>query len=229
MSSKFFILSLSLVSIAGIGIVQKEIGHKPMDRTALTSDTPLTPSACALRSTMRRLWEDHVAWTRNMVLDMMDEVPGTAQVVQRLLKNQDDIGDAIKPFYGEVAGVKLADLLRAHLATAGDVIKAAKADDQAAFAEAHAKWLANADEIATFLSNANPQWSPENLKAMLQEHVKVTTEEVVARKNKDYDRDIMAYDRLHDGILAMSDILADGIVRQFPDRFQESRSLEGGY
>jgi hypothetical protein len=172
-----------------------------------------------LRTAMRKLWEDHVTWTRNVILNVMDGLPGTDQAVNRLLKNQDDIGNAIKPYYGNDAGKKLTDLLRVHITTAADLLKAAKSDNNAAFDAANKKWTANADEISDFLSKANPNWKLDDMKRMMHDHLQLTTNEAVARKKKDYDGDVKAYDAVHDEILKMSDMLTDGIVKQFPDKF----------
>src|SRR5437868_14708022 len=96
-----------------------------------------TSSAAAddLRTNMRKLWEDHVTWTRNVILNIMDDLPGTNEAVQRLLQNQTDIGNAIKPVYGEEAGKKLTELLRVHITTAADLLKAAKAGNTTSFNE----------------------------------------------------------------------------------------------
>ena len=179
-----------------------------------------TQAANELRTNMRKLWEDHVTWTRNVILCLTDGLPGADQAVKRLLKNQDDIGNAIKPVYGEAAGNKLTALLHDHIIIAADVVKAAKASDNAALDAANKKWFANADEISTFLSKANPNWKEDDMKKMMREHLKLTTDEAVARIKKDYDADIAAYDKVHNEILEMSDMLTDGIVKQFPDKFK---------
>jgi hypothetical protein len=179
-----------------------------------------TPAANELRTNMRKLWEDHVTWTRNVILCLTDGLPGTDQAVKRLLKNQDDIGNAIKPVYGEAAGNKLTALLHDHIVIAADVVKAARASDNAALDAANKKWLANADEISAFLSKANPNWKEDDMKKMMHDHLKLTTDEAVARLKKDYDADVAAYDKVHDEILEMSDMLTDGIVKQFPDKFK---------
>lgn len=172
-----------------------------------------------LRTAMRKLWEDHVTWTRNVIFCIMDGLPGTDQAVARLLKNQDDIGNAVKTYYGDDAGKKLSELLRVHITTAADLLKAAKSDNNAAFDDANKKWTANADEISDFLSKANPNWALEDMKMMMRDHLKLTTNEAVARKKKDYDADVKAYEQVHDEILKMSDMLTDGIVKQFLDKF----------
>ena len=168
---------------------------------------------------MRKLWEDHVTWTRNVILCLVDDLPGTDQAVKRLLQNQVDIGNAIKPYYGEDAGKKLTDLLTPHITIAAEVVKAAKAGNTAALDDANKRWQANADQISAFLSNANPAWDLEQMKMMMNDHLKLTTDEAVQRIKKNYDADVVAYDKVHDEILKMSDMLSDGIVKQFPEKF----------
>jgi len=177
-------------------------------------------AANELRTNMRKLWEDHITWTRNVICCLVDNLPGADQAVKRLLKNQDDIGNAIKPVYGADAGNKLTALLHDHITISADVVKAAKASDNAALAAANKKWFANADEISVFLSKANPNWKLNDMKKMMHDHLQLTTDEAVARIKKDYDADIVAYDKVHNEILMMADMLTDGIIKQFPEKFK---------
>lgn len=174
-----------------------------------------------LRTDMRKLWEDHITWTRNVIFCIIDDLPGTNQAVDRLLKNQDDIGNAIKPYYGAEAGKKLTELLRVHITTAADLLKATKVDNNMAFDIANKKWKANADEISEFLSKANPHWKLTDMKMMMHDHLKLTIDEAVARKTKNYEGDVVAYEKVHEEILKMSDMLSNGIVKQFSDKFKE--------
>ena len=170
---------------------------------------------------MRKLWEDHVTWTRLAIISLTTGSPDTNATVARLLQNQTDIGNAIKPFYGAAAGNQLTSLLRQHILIAADLIAAAKAGDQQKLAEAQAKWTANADEIAAFLNKANPRaWKLGAMKAMLHEHLKLTTAEAVARLQGDWAADVAAYDKIHVQALHMADMLSTGIVKQFPRRFR---------
>ena len=172
-----------------------------------------------LRMAMHKLWEDHIVWTRNVILNIMDDLPGTEQAVNRLLQNQDDIGNAVKPFYGDAGGKELTRLLREHITTAADLLKAAKTGNNSAFDAANKKWIANADEISDFLSKANPNWKLADMKKMMHDHLTLTTDEAVARLKKDYVADVKAYDKVHDEILMMADMLTDGIIKQFPGKF----------
>ncbi len=185
-------------------------------RTAAVSRSEL-----AFRNGMRRVWEDHVTWTRLAIISLTTASPDTQATVARLLRNQTDIGNAIKPFYGRAAGNALTQLLRQHILIAADLIGAAKAGDTAKLADAQARWEANADQIATFLNRANPRWwKLAAMKAMLREHLRLTTNEAVARLHGDWAADVAAYDEIHRQALHMADMLAAGIVRQFPRRFR---------
>lgn len=172
------------------------------------------------RQDMRKLWEDHVTWTRLAVISLTTGSPDTEATVGRLLQNQDDIGDAIAPFYGEEAGNQLATLLREHITIAADLIAAAKAGNQPEVARQQARWEANADEIARFLNSANPRWKLDETRSMLLEHLQLTTSEVVARLQSDWTADVAAYDEIHRQALHMADMLSTGIVAQFPKRFR---------
>jgi hypothetical protein len=178
----------------------------------------------ALRNDMRRLWEEHVVWTRMAIVSLTSGSPDTEATVARLLRNQTDIGNAVKPFYGNAAGNALTALLRDHILIAADVIAAAKAGHAAELADAQARWSRNADEIAAFLAKANPRhWKRSAVEHMLAMHLKLTTEEAVARLHGDWAADVAAYDKVHRHALGMADLLASGLVKQFPRRFSAPR------
>jgi hypothetical protein len=173
---------------------------------------------------MRKLWEDHITFTRLFIVSaatLPDALPDTDATVARLLKNQVDIGNAIKRFYGAAAGDQLTTLLKEHITTAAELVAAAKAGDAAKTADAKARWYANADEIATFLHNANPSnWPLHDLQMMMKDHLDLTLDEAVARLQGRYADDIAVYEQVHREILTMSDALAAGIIRQFPEQFR---------
>lgn len=192
----------------------------PVSSIAQMENMGKSSKAQELRIGMHKLWTDHVVWTRNVILNIMDGLPGTDQAVKRLLKNQEDIGNAIKPVYGNDAGTELTRLLKEHITIAADLLNAAKADNKSAFDAANKKWFVNADEISAFLSKANPNWKLDEMKKMMHDHLNLTTEEAVARLKKDYDGDVKAYDKVYNEILMMADMLTNGIVKQFPDKFK---------
>jgi hypothetical protein len=207
---------LSMLLVAAI-ISFTAIGQMSMNNSKGSSST----SACQLKTAMRQLWEDHVTWTRNVILCLTDDLPGKDQAVKRLLKNQDDIGNAVSSFYGQEAGKKLTTLLYDHIKIAAEVVQEAKAGNTQKLDDANKRWSANADDISEFLSKANPNWALADMKKMMHDHLHLTTDEAVSRIKKDYDADVLAYDKVHNEILEMSDMLTDGIIKQFPQKFNQ--------
>ncbi len=191
------------------------------ESTSMVSEMPMAENKShELKIAMNKLWEDHVTWTRNVILCLVDGLPGTDQAVKRLMQNQTDIGNAIKPYYGDEGGNKLTELLKMHITISADVVNAAKANNKTALDSSNKKWTANADEISAFLSKANPFWPIADMQMMMHDHLKLTTDEAVQRIKKNYDADVVAYDKVHDEILKMSAMLADGIIKQFPEKFK---------
>ena len=179
-----------------------------------------SPAAVSLKLALRRLWSDHVIWTREYVIAAVAATPDASAAAGRLLKNQEDIGNAVVPLYGAPAGQALTDLLKQHIMIAVDLIAAAKAGDNAKFEDNDRKWTQNAEQLAGLLSGANPaNWSKADVTDLLMQHLNLTKGEVVARLKSDWDGDVAAFDQIFTEILTVADVLADGIVKQFPDKF----------
>ncbi len=178
-------------------------------------------ASTSLKLAMRRLWSDHVVYTRCYIISAVAALQDAQATAVRLLKNQEDIGNAIVPFYGQEAGSKLADLLKEHIKIAVELVDAAKTGDQKKFEEADKRWTNNANQIATFLSEANPHWPKKDVTDLLSLHLKITKEEAIARLNGKWEEDIQKFDEIYTEIMVLADALSDGIVKQFPEKFKE--------
>lgn len=218
-----------------------------------TQVAPYVDQAWSLRAAMRRLWIDHVVWTRMYILAATAGTPaaelltvaldglvgkiavplgGVVSILSdgdaagvRLLKNQEDIGKAVMPFYGAAAGHKLADLMKAHILIAVELVRAARTGNRAKFQREDAKWSQNTDQIANLLAGANPNWPKHDVVDLLAQHLALTKNETTARLEKDWEADIESFDQILTEILTLADVLTDGLIKQFPDRFRQSGSM----
>ena len=181
-----------------------------------------TDAKVSLQRAMHRLWVDHVVWTRQYVTSAIAGSPDTGAAANRLLKNQEHIGNALVPFYGEQAGAIVTGALKQHIMIAVDIIDAALKGDQDRFAEADRKWDENAAAIAKYLGSVNPYWPEKDVQDLLALHLSLTRREVVARLEKQYETDIAAFDDIMTEIFTLADVLASGIMQQFPFKFVES-------
>lgn len=179
----------------------------------------LNSSATNLRVAMNNLWDDHVYLTREYILSALNNLPELNAVTTRLLQNQVDIGNAIKPYYGNAAGNQLTQLLHDHIIIATQVVAAAKNKDTVGFNTANANWVANADQIAHFLADANPNWNEKVLDDELHKHLQLTIAEVTDYMQGNWAAGMTDIDLGVQHMRNFANELANGIVQQFPQKF----------
>jgi hypothetical protein len=211
-------------AVAGLSaalVLVFSVGHSGQAHASTMSAPPqMSAKAVSFVRAMDKLWEDHITWTRIVIIDFAAGLPDLRAAEARLLRNQADIGNAIKPYYGTAAGNKLTQLLRTHILEAVPVLADAKSGNKAALTKALTAWHANAHQIALLLAQANPHnWTLSAMDTMMRNHLALTTKEGVARIEGHWAADIAAYDQVHNEILQMSHMLAMGIIAQFPNRF----------
>jgi hypothetical protein len=209
-----------LAVVAVLAAVTVPVAADGMSSHGAAAPHRLTPKQLAFHDGMRKLWEDHITWTRLAIVSFAADLPDLQATEKRLLANQADIGNAIKPYYGRAAGARLTKLLREHILGAVDLLVAAKSGDGAKIAAAKTAWYANGNQIADFLHGANPHhWGKAAMRSMMKVHLDETLAEAVDRLNGRFDADIRDYDSVHHHILEMADMLSGGIMQQFPRRF----------
>jgi hypothetical protein len=173
----------------------------------------------ALHAAMRTLWAQHMEWTYATVVAFAGDSPALQATMDRLLRNQSDIGTAVAGYYGADAGQRLTDLLTTHIEDAVPVLTAAKAGDNAALDDAVAAWYANAQDIADFLASANPAWKKGEMRQMMKGHITQTIAYASDVLGGKYADAVTRYDEAESHMVEMADMLSDGIVAQFPARF----------
>ncbi|WP_187386134.1 glycosyltransferase [Paenibacillus tuaregi] len=218
MKNKSFVaLMLALALVFGLTPPAAPVHARTAD--AKKDSTCLSSKMVQLKVDMQKVWIDHTIWTRSYIVSAVSNRPDQKDVLDRLLRNQQDIGNVIKPYYGEAAGNKLADLLREHILIAAKIVEAAKAGNQENVKKLEADWHRNADDIAKFLSAANPNWQFKELQDMLYTHLQLITEIVLECLKGNWKADIAATDKNEVHMIHLADILTEGIVRQFPEKF----------
>jgi hypothetical protein len=215
------IVSAVAVATIAFGLITSSLATTGTELPiAEVSDRTATVSQRAFHDGMRRLWSDHVTWTRLFIVSFAADGPDLQATTDRLLQNQVDIGDAIRPFYGRAAARELTSLLEEHILTAADLLAAAKAGDTDAFEQARTAWYGNARQIVSFLHAANPRnWSRADLRSMMRTHLDLTLQEASEQLAGDYSASVASFDEIETEILRMADMLSSGIIAQFPNRF----------
>lgn len=169
-----------------------------------------------LSDQFRLLWEQHVYWTRMYIISVVFDLPDVQYVTNRLLRNPKDFAEVMQLFYGEDVVNDFVNLFTQHLTIAAELVKAAKARDNAAAANAEKRWYENADQIAEFFASINPYWSEQEWKRLLYDHLAMTKNEAVYMLNKQYTDSINVFDNIEMQALNMADTMTYGIARLFP-------------
>ena len=188
-----------------------------MSTMSVSSTVPSTPvpitveSPLVLHDQMRMLWEQHVWWTRELIISILGSLPDEAEVTNRLLMNPAQIAALFRPAFGAQAEQAITQLLTEHLVIAAELLKAAKVNNTAAFEDANRRWYENADAIAAALASLGPQFPEEEMRQMLYRHLDLTKQEVAARLAGDYEKDIASFDMVEQQALMMADVFSQGI------------------
>lgn len=174
-----------------------------------------TQRQVCLMNQFRKLWTQHVYWTRFFIISTAANLGDLELVTNRLLQNPGDFACQFARFYTNRTADRFKDLFTQHLTIAADLVNAAKNGETAKANNARQKWYENADEIAEFLSCINPYWSKSNWTEMMYEHLKMTEREATLRLGGEYAKDIAIFDSIEEQALKMADYMSCGIIKQF--------------
>lgn len=212
MNLRPIVLFASLQAMLGVAVT----GCSP------TSDDPkeqeVVVSQEALQDEQQLLWTQHAAWTRTLLVETLADTSSTPQVKVRLRDAHADLGDALRPFFGDEAAVALTDLLAAESGALIDVLDARRSGDADAAAEAEAHWRARTDELAALFAEQSSAWSGETFARTLELRVDATLEQIDARLAGDWARDWSAFERLQLLQRSLADEITSGLAANFPER-----------
>ncbi len=166
----------------------------------------------SLENEMRQLWFEHILWTRNVIMSIMDNNGDLTFVTSRLLKNPRDIGNLYSLYYSEQVSDEIARLFTEHLSIADQLVKALKASDNVKANELNKKWYQNADDIASFFASFNPYYDENEVRKMMHQHLAYVTKEALARLNENYAMDVANFDDMEDQVMKMADYFTQGII-----------------
>lgn len=210
-------------TLAAHAAITTNCGNVPPPTMSSTSSvSPLMAvniePAVKFRFMARHLWGDHIWYARELISALLIGAEEVTAIEERLLLNAIDIGNAIKPFYGETAGNRLSDLLKSLNITLIDIVKAAKNNNgvDALLEKADSQVIS----IADFLDNANPTYWPKSaVLDVLRRYLMLTKSEIDAKVKKNFTEDIEYSDKIKNLIMLFADTFARGLIEQFPQKF----------
>lgn len=191
-------------------------------------DANTTPQPAAVpakivqtKEALRDLWIGHAFWVRNVVTAQLAGDSARAKAAeQEVVANAQAIAGSIEPFYGKAASDQLFKLLAGHWGAIKDYLIAASANNTTGQSSAEKALAANANEIASFLAGANPNFQEATLRSLLAAHGAHHVQQIQQFKAKRYEDEAKTWAAMKDHLYVISDALATGIAKQFPDKFR---------
>lgn len=190
--------------------------------TQTNTNPPSCPNVSmqiGLINDMRLLWEQHVYWTRMLLISIAERLKEQNAVTNRILENPDDIASLFANYYNSGTAKTISQLLTEHLQIGASLITALRDGQTAAANDLNRRWYINADKMADAFSSINPYYSREHVRDMLYSHLDLTKQEVSARLGGNYPLDIEAFDKVEVEALSMADYFTLGLMQQFPQKF----------
>ena len=202
------LLAASLVSLSGVATASAAPSGTVSAKLAATQDAE------------RDLWVGHIFWVREVARALANKDSKAADLAeQQVVANAKQLGGAIEPFYGKAASDQLFKLLAGHYTAIKAHATATVAGDAAAAKTALGQLTSNANEIAAFLSKANPNWPEATLKSLLAAHGGHHVQQNQQFAAHDLAAEARTWEAMKTHVYTIADALAGGIAKQFPDKF----------
>lgn len=169
---------------------------------------------------LRDLWLGHIFWVRNVSVAAINKNDSAVKTSEKqAVANAQAIAASIEPFYGAPARDKFFKLLAGHYGAVKAYLDAAVARDVSAQAKATQSLTSNADEIATFLSQANPYLSKEALQGLLLAHGSHHIQQIQQLSDRNYDAEAQTWEEMKKHVYQIADATADALAKQFAKKF----------
>jgi hypothetical protein len=178
-----------------------------------SNDKKLIPAEKVdLKAALRKLFSDHGIFTSFVIHSIVDGTEDVNDMVKRILQNQVDIGNQLKPIIGEEKAKRLTYLLLQHIELASDVMKAAKSESKNVLVINKMKLFDNSRKVAEFLTSLNPEKLPlQATKEMFDMHNQFVIDMTVARLSKEFAKEIRLFDAYFNELLEMSDSIYNAL------------------
>lgn len=153
------------------------------------------------------------------IISLVFNLPDIEFVLTRLLRNATDMGELLRPYYGDAVADEYSRLVKEHLTTAAELVKAVLAGNTEQAMKLEKDWYRNADDLAVFLNKISPYINLEGIRKMFYDHLTLTKMEVICMIDRNFELDIEVFDQIELEALAMADMISEGIFKMFPSVF----------
>jgi hypothetical protein len=169
---------------------------------------------------LRELWLGHIFWVRNVSIAAIDKNDLAVKAAEhQAVANAKAIAASIEPFYGAAAQESFFKLLAGHYGAVKAYLGATVAADAAAQATSTQALASNAEEIAVFLSKANPYLPKDAVQGLLLAHAGHHIQQIQQLKDRKYEAEAQTWEDMKKHVYQIADATADALAKQFVKKF----------
>lgn len=205
--------SMAVLALAVVGLVgcAHEWGSVSAPHPATVAD---------MQGVLRDQWSRHLFWIRNVVLDnATNDLRSRDFAENAVAVNAREIARTFTPFYGEAASEQLFTLLAKHYDAIKAYSEATVSRNTRQQDAALAQFASNTDEIATFLSGANPHLPKDTVRGLFATHVNHHVAQIIKFQERDYAGEEETWPVMQHHIYVIADALTAALAKQFPAKF----------
>ena len=219
-------LTLAVATAAIVPISESALARNRHDHSKTAASRTDTKNAARDQKTfqtavaLRDLWLGHIFWVRNVSVAAIDKNDSAIKAAEKqAVANAQAIAASIEPFYGAAAKDKFFKLLAGHYGAVKAYLVAAVAGDVSAQAKATQSLASNADEIASFLSQANPYLPKDAVQGLLLAHGGHHIQQIQQLRDRNYDAEAKTWEEMKTHVYQIADATADALAKQFTKKF----------
>jgi hypothetical protein len=217
-------LTFAVATAAVIPFSENVFAHdhsaKMIKASSATAKNARSQKTVQTAAALRELWLGHIFWVRNVSVAAIDKNELALKVAEeQAVANAKAIAASIEPFYGAAAGESFFELLAGHYGAVKAYLVATIGGDAAAQGSATQFLTSNAEEIAVFLSKANPHLPKDAVHSLLLAHSGHHIHQIQQLMDGKYAAEAQTWDDMKKHVYQIADATADALAKQFAKKF----------
>jgi hypothetical protein len=212
--------NIARIALAGVLLAGLSGTAAAHEHSSVTKQPALSAKAAQTGAAVRDLWVGHIFWVRNVVLATFAKNDAAAKAAElQVVANAKAIGASLEPFYGAAAKDALFKLLAGHYGAIRAYLVATASGDASGQAKATESVTKNAEEIAAFLSKANPNLAKDDVLGLLQAHGGHHIQQIQELKDAKYEAEAHTWEEMKAHMYVIADALTQALAKQFANKF----------
>ena len=186
-----------------------------MANSKVGTDDRITYGQMNLINTLRKFWMELPMWRRAYLVSYVAGFGDLEIIGSKLYNTPTDLGNVLEAFFGSSIARTIENMIREQIVIGAEILRAEKTGDTQTINQNTERLYQNADRIAAYLAQINPNWDEQTWKNLLYDYYKTTILEMVLILSGKYTESVTLYESMEDQALSIADYMAKGMIPYF--------------